>query len=86
MSKDYITHDETSRLSIIENDDQDGIKEKTNTTTLQKRDGEENEMKQNAENLEDQNDTVVVRPIPAESPEEIQKERRPSFDGKKKLQ
>ena len=86
MSKDYITHDETSRLSIIENDDQDGIKEKTNTTTLQKRDEEENEMKQNAENLEDQNDTVVVRPIPAESPEEIQKERRPSFDGKKKLQ
>ena len=82
MSKDCITQDKTKRLSIVENDDQDGLNEKTNDTTIQNRDKEEKATTHVSLNLDDQNDTVVVRPIPAESPEEIQKERRQSFDGK----
>ena len=82
MSNDCITQHKTSRLTIVENDDQDGLKEKTHNTTLHNRDREENETTQVSLNLDDQNDAVVVRPIPAESPGETQKERRPSFDGK----
>ena len=82
IHNDCIDYNQTSRLSIVEDGDENNKLQKTNDSNIQGKEKEENIEGSLPKNFEDSSDAVVVRPIPAESPEEIQKQRRASFDGK----
>ena len=82
IHNDCTAYNQTSRLSIVEDGDENNKLQKTNDSNIQEKEKEENIEGSLPKNFEDSSDAVVVRPIPAESPEEIQKQRRTSFDGK----
>ena len=79
--EDCNTRDQSSRLSIIENKNENEIESSSETKNLSEEDGDKSIPIVDPNNIEDQSDAVVVRPIPAELPVEIHKKRRPSLDG-----
>ena len=79
--EDCKTRDQSSRLSIIENKNENEIESSSETKNLSEEDGDTSIPIVNPKNIEDLSDAFVVRPIPAELPVEIHKKRRPSLDG-----
>ena len=80
-NEDCITRDQSSRLSIIENKNENEIESSSETKNLSEEDADRSIPIVDPKNIEDQSDAVVVRPIPAELPVEIHKKKRPSLDG-----
>ena len=79
--EDCKTRDQSSRLSIIENKNENEIESSSETKNLSEEDADRSIPIVDPKNIEDQSDAVVVRPIPAELPVDIHKKKRPSLDG-----